>query len=134
MLFRSITFQKPETNEGEMQMVITDFLGFDKDTPCLLKDIITDNIYANFQPNEEDAKTKTSITFDKNYTFQCSTYQLDPVQQLSDFKGDWYRTAKDNIVLLVNGEVLYEGVIEYSSMNLILQNDSEQEVIFQKGK
>ncbi len=125
---------KEADEEGpDMQLLITGLVGFDRTVSCNPKNVITDAVYATFHPDEKEAQTKTSLTFDNDYTFQCITYQLSPSKFVSDYKGHWYRTAEDNIVLLVNGEVLYEGTIDYSNMNLILQNDNEKEVIFRKG-
>lgn len=125
---------KEADEEGpDMQLLITGLVGFDRTVSCNSKNVITDAVYATFHPDEKEAQTKTSLTFDNDYTFQCITYQLSPSKFVSDYKGHWYRTAEDNIVLLVNGEVLYEGTIDYSNMNLILQNDNEKEVIFRKG-
>ena len=124
---------KETDEEGpDMQLLITGLVGFDRAVSCNPENIITDAVYATYHPDEKEAQTKTSITFDNDYTFQCTTYQLSPVKLVSDYKGHWFRTAKDNIVLLVNGEVLYEGTIDYSNMNLILQNDDEKEVVFKK--
>ena len=126
---------KPKETDEEgpdMQLLITGLVGFDRAVSCNPENIITDAVYATYHPDEKEAQTKTSITFDNDYTFQCTTYQLSPVKLVSDYKGHWFRTAKDNIVLLVNGEVLYEGTIDYSNMNLILQNDDEKEVVFKK--
>lgn len=125
---------KEADEEGpDMQLLITGLVGFDRTVSCNPKNVITDAVYATFHPDEKEAQTKTSLTFDNDYTFQCITYQLSPAKFVSDYRGHWYRTAEDNIVLLVNGEVLYEGTIDYSNMNLILQNDNEKEVIFRKG-
>lgn len=124
---------KETDEEGpDMQLLITGLVGFDRTVSCNPENIITDAVYATYHPDEKESQTKTSITFDNDYTFQCTTYQLSPVKLVSDYKGHWFRTAKDNIVLLVNGEVLYEGTIDYSNMNLILQNDDEKEVVFKK--
>ena len=125
---------KGSNEEGaKKQLLITGLVGFDKSASCTPSQRITDDIYAVFRPNEEQAKTKTSLTFDKDFTFQCVTYQLSPVKLLSEFKGDWYRTDKNLIVLLVNGDVLYQGTIDFTNMNLILENDQEKNVIFRRG-
>ncbi len=126
--------QKGADEEGEnQQLVITSFLGFDRTVGCDPLKKITQNIYACFHPDDKTPVSKTSITFNDDYTYQCSTYQLSPIELLSDYKGHWYRTSEDNIVLLVDDNVLYEGVINFTNMNLELQNDNEQEVIFKPG-
>ena len=128
-----LVLKEADEESPDMQLLITGLVGFDRTVSCNPKNVITDAVYATFHPDEKEAQTKTSLTFDNDYTFQCITYQLSPSKFVSDYKGHWYRTAEDNIVLLVNGEVLYEGTIDYSNMNLILQNDNEKEVIFRKG-
>ena len=125
---------KGADEEGpEKQLLITGLVGFDRTASCSPDKRITDDIYAVFRPNEEHAKTKTSLTFDKDFTFLCTTYQLSPVKLVSEFKGHWYRTDTNLIVLLVDGNMLYQGTIDFANMNLILENDSDKNVVFRRG-
>lgn len=127
--------EKGADEEGPaQQLLITGLVGFDRTVSCNPDRTITDGVYAFYRPDEKTAKTKTSLTFNDDYTFQCITYQLSPVKLMNEFRGQWFRTAEDNLVLLVNvDEVLYEGTIDFTNMSLILQNDYEKEVIFRKG-
>lgn len=125
---------KPANEEGPAkQLVITALIGFDRTVRCNPKKVITNDVYAHYSPNDKNAKTKTSLTLDSDYTYQCTVYQLSPIKLISQTNGHWHRMAMDNIVFLVDGNVLYEGTIDFNSMNLILQNDNEKEVIFKKG-
>ena len=125
---------KASGEEGpDKQLLITGLVGFDRNAKCTAGQQITDDIYATFHPNKEMAKTKTSLTFKKDFTFQCTTYQLTPIKQLSEYNGHWYRTDKNLLVLLVDGNVLYQGTIDFTNMNLTLENDNEKNVVFERG-
>ena len=125
---------KETGEEGpDQQLLITGLVGFDRNAKCTPDQRITGDIYAVFHPNKEMAKTKTSLTLNKDYTFKCTTYQISPIKQLSEYAGHWYRTDKDLLVLLVNGNVLYQGTIDPSNMNLTLENDNEKNVVFERG-
>lgn len=125
---------KGADEEGpQKQLLITGLVGFDRTVSCNPEQRITDDIYAVFRPDEAHAKTKTSLTFNEDFTFQCSTYQLSPIKLISDFKGHWYRTDENLVVLLVDGNMLYQGTIDFKNMNLILENDSDKNVVFRRG-
>jgi NlpE C-terminal OB domain len=125
---------KGADEEGpQKQLLITALVGFDRTVSCNPDQRITEDVYAFFRPDEAHAKTKTSLTLNEDYSFQCSTYQLSPVELISDFRGHWFRTDKDLVVLLVDGNVLYQGTIDFKNMSLILENDSDKNVVFRRG-
>lgn len=124
--------KEPDEEGPQKQLLITSLIGFDPSVKCNPEHQLTEAVYAHFTPNEEEPKTKTSIMMSTDYTYECTTYQLYPVKRLSRYTGHWYRMAKDNIVFLTDGDILYEGNIDFTNMNLILQNDNEKEVIFRR--
>lgn len=124
--------KNPSEEGPNLQLVVTGIISMEKNSNCNTANNITNCNYINYSPNEKEAKSKTTLTFNKDYTFQCTTYQISPMQLLNNNQGKWHRTDLDNIVLLVNGDILYEGVIDFSNMNLILQNDNQKEIIFKK--
>ena len=116
----------------EYGIVITNLIKFDDSNECNTANSLTTSNYTRYSPNDKAPIKQTIISLGKDYTFECVTYQLKPMQLVNSFKGKWHRTDTENIVLLVDGAVLYEGVIDFSNMSLILQNDNEKQVIFVK--
>lgn len=126
---------KPENEEGpQKQLVITGLVGFDRSVACSNADNVTDGTYVHYYPNDEKVETITKMTLNSDYTYRCSVYKFEPAELISQTCGHWHRTAKDNIVFLVDGNVLYEGNIDFNNMSFLLQNDNEKEVVFEKGR
>lgn len=124
---------KPKDEEGpDKQLVITGLVGFDRSITCSNADNLTDGTYIYYEPNEENVQTITKLNLDNDYTFSCAVYKYEPAELISKTSGHWHRMAKDNIVFLVDGDVLYEGNIDFNNMNFLLQNDNEKEVVFEK--
>lgn len=124
---------KPADQEGpDKQLVVTALVGFDRTITCNNSEKLTSDPYIRYSPNEENVKTIIKIRFNNDYTFMRCVYRYEPAKVLTKTIGHWYRTAQDNIVLLTDGNVLYEGTIDFSNMTLLLQNDNEKEVFFKQ--
>lgn len=125
--------KQPGEEGPNKQLLITGLVGFDRSVTCNDPDKITNATFIHYSPDEKNVKTITKITFNPDYTYKCCVYKYQPADMLSKTMGHWHRMAKDNIVLLTDGDVLYEGNIDFSNMSLLLQNDNEKEVVFKKG-
>lgn len=115
---------KPAGEEGrEKQILITSLIRFDQTAACHLSNV-TDGIYAVYQPSREDATQKVSLKLNGDYTFQCVTTGMKDKKKLSSVDGVWHRTSDEDIVFLTDGEVYYQGIIDFSSMNLKLYDNN----------
>lgn len=124
---------KPEGEEGHPeQIVITSLIRFDRTAACHTG-IVTDTTYTTYIPGEKDTKYKITLSLLPDYTFRSDTIHMDTKEVSPEVKGTWWRTSDENIVLLTNGEVYYQGIINFDNMNLELNDDNGKLWIFKKG-
>lgn len=115
---------KPTGEEGRnKQILITSLIKFDRTAACHLSSV-TDGIYAVYIPDQKDATQKVSLKLNGDYTFQCTVNDLKTKEQISSVDGVWHRTSDEDIVFLTQGEVYYQGIIDFTTMNLKLYDNN----------
>lgn len=115
---------KPAGEEGpDKQILITSLIRFDQTAACHLSSV-TDGIYAVYMPDKEDATRKVSLKLNGDYTFQAVVTDLKTKKQVSSVEGVWHRTSDEDIVFLTDGEVYYQGIIDFTTLNLKLYDNN----------
>lgn len=124
---------KPEGEEGHpQQIVITSLIRFDQTAACHIG-TVTDTTYVTYIPDKKEAKSKIALVLLPDYTFRTDTINLETKAVSAAVEGTWRRTSDENIVLLTNGEVYYQGIVNFTNMNLELNDDNGKLWIFKKG-
>lgn len=114
---------KPAGEEGrDTQIVITSLIRFDRTAACRLSSV-TDGIYAVYRPDAEHPAEKISLKLNGDYTFQAVVYDVKNKKQVSKVDGIWRRTSDEDIVFLTGGNVYYQGIIDFTTMNLKLYDN-----------
>lgn len=125
---------KPAGEEGrDKQIVITSLIRFDRTSACRLG-TVTGGIYTAYIPDKKNASEQVSLKLNGDYTFQCIVNDLKTKKKTASVEGVWHRTSDEDIVFLTDGEVFYEGIIDFSTMNLKLyDNNRKLRTFTQKG-
>lgn len=114
---------KPAGEEGrDKQIVITSLIRFDRTAACRLSPV-TGGIYVVYKPDAQDPAEKVALKLNGDYTFQAVVYDLKNKKQLSAVSGVWHRTSDEDIVFLTDGDVYYQGIIDFTTMNLKLYDN-----------
>lgn len=117
---------KPADAEGPaQQLVITSLIKFDRTAACHMGEV-THVEYQTFIPDKKDATQQVSLILLPDYTFKAVTTNLKDKSTLQSVEGKWRRTSDENIVLLTNGEVYYQGIIDMTDMDLKLYDDNQK--------
>lgn len=115
---------KPEQEEGRnKQLLITSLIRFDRTSACHLGSV-TDGIYTVYVPDKKEHEQKISLKLNGDYTFQAIVNDLKTKKQLSSIEGVWHRTSDEDIVFLTDGEVYYQGIIDFNTMDLKLYDNN----------
>lgn len=122
----------PAESKGDsLQIVITSLIQFDRTAACHTEHV-TNTMYSTYLEDKKDTTNQISLWLTPDYTFQATAHDLTTKAIKQETKGTWRRTSDENIVLLINGEVYYQGIIDFTNMSLKLNDDNNKLWIFKK--
>lgn len=120
--------EKPTNNVDTFNhLVITSLIRFERTAACHM-DVITNSTYTVILKDSVEQKIILSLL--PNYTFSVKSYDANSSKLISTDMGDWHRLSDENIVLLTNGEVLYQGIVNFTNLDLELYNNDKQLLYF----
>lgn len=108
-------------------LVVTSLIRFSRTAACHLG-MITNSTYTTILKDTVEQKITLSLL--PNYTFSVKSYDANSSKLISIDTGDWHRLSDENIVLLTNGEVLYQGIVNFTNLDLELYNNDKQLLYF----
>lgn len=124
---------KPAGEEGHpQQLVITSLIQFDRTSACHIGNV-TNCTYVTESPDEKNPTEQISLVLKPDYTFQMVTKAPKAGTQTNEVNGTWRRTSDENIVFLTNQEVYYQGIIDFTNMNLKLDDNNGKLWNFKKS-
>ena len=122
--------EKPTNNRDTLNhLVITSLIRFERTAACHLG-AITNCIYTVML--EDSVTQKINLLLRPNYTYSVKSYEADTSKLISTEMGAWHRLSDENIVLLTNGEVLYQGIVDFTNLDLELYNNDKQLLHFKQ--
>lgn len=124
--------EKPAGEEGHpQQLVITSLIQFDRTAACHIGSV-TNCVYITDSPDKKNPIEQISLVLNPDYTFRMLTKNMKTNQQTNEANGTWRRTSDENIVFLTNQEVYYQGIIDFTNMDLKLDDNNGKSWAFRK--
>jgi hypothetical protein len=108
-------------------LVITSLIRFARTAACRLGVITGIPYTATWKDSTEHTATLSLLP---NYTFELQTQTTSLPHHPTIQAGAWHRLSDENMVLLMNGQVLYEGIVDFTNLNLDLTNNANARVQF----
>ena len=110
-------------------LVITSLIRFERTAACHMG-VITNSIYTVML--KDSVAKKITLSLLPNYTYSVKSYEIKTSKLITTITGDWNRLSDENIVLLTNGEVLYQGIVDFTNLDLKLYNNDKQLLLFKQ--
>ena len=122
---------KTPTNNTDTlnHLVITSLIRFARTAACHLG-VITNSTYSAIL--KDSVAQKITLSLLPNYTYSVKSYEAKTSKFISTKTGAWHRLSDENIVLLTNGELLYQGIVNFTNLDLELYNNDEQLLHFEQ--
>ena len=122
--------EKPANNTDTLNhLVITSLIRFERTAACRLG-VITNSTYTAII--KDSVAQKITLSLLSNYTYSEKRYEAKTSKLISTIRGDWNRLSDENIVLLTNGELLYQGIVNFTNLDLELYNNDKQLLRFEQ--
>ena len=110
-------------------LVITSLIRFERTAACHLG-VITNSVYTAIL--KDSVAQKITLSLLPNYTYSVKSYEVNTSKLICTETGAWHRLSDENIVLLTNGEVLYQGIVNFTNLDLELYNNDKQLLHFEQ--
>ena len=110
-------------------LVITSLIRFARTAACRMG-VMTNTHYTALLKDSVEQKITLSLL--PNYTYNIKCEEVNTAKIIMLETGDWHRLSDENIVLLTNGEVLYQGIIKFTNLDLELFNNNKQLLHFKQ--